>query len=192
MSLPARDLCVSLEEYLKREEASEARNEYVAGRVFAMVGASETHNLIVSNLSRNLYDPVMDSGCRVYMSDMKVWIQSAQSFYYPDIVVTCEPFEPKSVYKSAPCLIVEVLSPSTRDVDCREKLIAYRQLPSLKEYILVYQDRMQIEVYRKDDRGDWHCNIYEGNSKVQLNALPNAGLELDLEKVYRGTTVHIA
>lgn len=126
------------------------------------------------------------------MSDMKVWIQSAQSFYYPDIVVTGEPFEPKSVYKSAPCLIIEVLSPSNADVDRREKLIAYRQLPSLREYALVYQDRMEIELYRKDDQGYWHCNTYQADMKVELSAMPNAGFELDLKKVYRGTTVQTA
>lgn len=184
MYVPAQDLCLSVDEYLEFEELSQERHEYVAGRVFAMVGATDAHNVIASNLLRNLYDPVSAVGCRVYMSDMKLWVQSSQSFYYPDIMVTCEPVQPQSTYKSSPCLVIEVLSPSTMDVDRREKLIAYRHLPSLVEYALVYQDKMLIEVYRKDEQGSWHCAVYEGDTKVPFSALPNTPLELDMQKIY--------
>jgi Uma2 family endonuclease len=187
MSTPAHDLCLSVEEYLELEGTSAERHEYVAGRVFAMVGATDAHNVIAGNLYRYIYDPVRDAGCHIYGSDMKLRVEAAQSFYYPDLMVTCEPFEPQSIFKSAPCLVIEVLSPSTMDVDRREKLIAYRHLTSLTEYVLVYQDKKQIELYRKDAQGDWHCSVFtRSDSVIVLNALPEKSIELNMNDVYRG------
>lgn len=184
MSVPARDLYLSIDEYLKLEEQCEVRHEFVGGRVFAMVGATQAHNSIVSNLLRLLYDRAAECGCRIYSSDMKVWIEATQTFYYPDIVVTCEPFDAKSVFSQAPSLIAEVISPSTVDVDHREKLIAYRKLPSLQEYMLVYQDEMRVEVYRKDTDGGWSFNVYMKAGRVELQALPL--LDVDMLLLYRG------
>ena len=189
MSVPAHDLCLSVDEYIELEHASKERHEYVAGRVFAMVGASDAHNKIVGNIHRHLFDPVTDAGCHIYISDMKVWIQASESFYYPDIMISCEPFEPRAQHKSAPCLIIEVLSPSTQDVVRREKLTAYRHLASLKVYVLVYQDKQYLELYRKDDLGHWHCTVYEKESKLSIDALPTTAIELDLSKIYRGLEI---
>ncbi len=151
----------------------------------AIVGATDAHNIITGNLYRYLYDSVTASGCRAYMSDMKVWIEESQSFYYPDIMVTCEPIQAKSVYKSAPSLIIEVLSPSTQMIDQREKLTAYRLLPSLKEYVLVSQERIKVEIYRKDISGRWHCTIAQGqNAEIEFNALPGTTIQLDMRQIY--------
>lgn len=187
MPIPAHDLCLSPDEYLELEKTSSMRHEYVAGRLFAMVGASDAHNVISANLNRYLYDPVRDAGCHIYGGDMKLRIEAVQSFYYPDIMVTCEPFDAASLFKSAPCLVVEILSPSTMDVDRREKLIAYRHLPSLIEYMLVYQDKRQIEVYRKDVKGDWHCGIFtDGADFIPLEVLPDRPIQLKMTEIYRG------
>jgi len=156
-----------------------------------MVGATEAHNIIVSNLHRYIYDPVNEAGCRAFSSDMKLWIETSKSFYYPDIMVTCEPVDPRSVYKTAPCLIVEVLSPSTIDVDRREKLIAYRQLPSLIEYVLAYQDKRQLEVYRKDTNDHWHCTVFTGNDIVKLSAVAGKTIELKLADIYHQSGVQV-
>lgn len=187
MSIPAHDLCLTVDEYLKLEETATERHEYVAGRVFAMVGATQAHNVIVANFCRHLYDPVKKVGCRVFASDMKLRIEATNSFYYPDIMVTCEPFSAGSVYTHSPCLIVEVMSPSTQDVDRREKLTAYRHLPSLLEYVLVHQNKMQIEVYRKDNKGEWHCNVFSGAAKLPLIFLSDSTVELSMQDIYYGT-----
>jgi Uma2 family endonuclease len=182
-----QDLCLSEEEYLKLEETSRERHEYLAGRIFSMVGASRAHNIIVSNLHRQLYDPVKATGCHTFISDMKVKIDSLSSFYYPDLVVSCESSDPKSVYLTAPCLIVEVLSPSTQGVDLREKMLAYRNITSLKEYMVVFQDEVRVEVYRKDASGNWHCQAYVDSSTIELMALPGQIIVLDTNAIYSGS-----
>jgi Uma2 family endonuclease len=184
-----QDLCLSEEQYLKSEQLSNQRHEFLAGRLFAMVGASRGHNLIVSNLHRHVYDPVKAGGCNAFISDMKVRVEAMESYYYPDLVVSCEASAPASVFLSLPCLIVEVLSPSTMDVDRREKMLAYRKISSLKEYVLVYQDEIRIEVYRKDADGNWHCQSHSGGSSVQLNPTDTIMIDLDMESVYKDTGV---
>jgi Uma2 family endonuclease len=186
MALPAQNLSMSVSQYLLFEESVKERHEYIAGRLFAMVGATAAHNAIVGNVYRCIYDTVAEAGCRAYFSDMKVWIEALQSFYYPDIVVSCEPFDPKSVYLHAPSLIFEVLSPSTADVDRREKLQAYRQLPSMLEYVLVYQDQIKMELYQKDKGNEWRCRVFEGIDTVPLTALKNRTIELRPQDIYRG------
>ncbi len=186
MALPAENLCMTVDQYLRLEEESRERHEYVAGRIFAMVGATVGHNAIVTNINRYIYDMVAKAGCRSYSNDMKVWLEASQSFYYPDIVVSCERFDAKSVYLRAPSLIFEVLSPSTADIDKREKLQAYRQLRSLAEYVLVYQDQMKVELYQKDDRGEWRCQVFEGVDTVPLKALKTVTLDLEMQNIYCG------
>ncbi len=187
MAVPAHDLCMSESEYFELEESSQVRHEYVAGRIWSMVGASARHGVIVSNLNHHIYEPIRQAGCRAYATDMKVKVEASQSFYYPDLVVSCERFDPKSNFLVAPCLIVEVLSPSTQIVDRREKLTAYRHIPSLTEYVLVYQDKMQIEVYRKDNAGSWHCQLFSKAGKLILQSVSSSEIELDMKDIYFGT-----
>lgn len=187
MSIPAHDLCLSVDEYLEFEESSRERHEYVAGRVFLMVGANAAHNAIVSNVHGQVYEQVRQAHCHSYISDMKVRLENVQSFYYPDLVVTCEIFNPKAVYISAPCLIVEVLSPSTMNVDRREKLLAYRAISSLMEYVLIYQDKVQVELYRKDAAGNWHCQVFTEGTIVPLASVPGGLIQLDMASIYYGT-----
>jgi Uma2 family endonuclease len=177
---------MSVEEYLEQEATSIEKHEYVAGRIFAMVGASEAHNAIVSNLHRYLYDAVKEADCRIYVGDMKVRVEASQSFYYPDLVVTCEPFSARSVFKSAPRLIIEVLSPSTMEIDRREKLIAYRQLTSLAEYVVVYQDKRRIETYHKDENGQWLCDLSSNDEIVTVSISANKSVTLRMDDIYFG------
>jgi Uma2 family endonuclease len=189
MSIPAHDLCLSMEEYLEFEDSSKEKHEYVAGRIFLMVGANSAHNAIVSNFHRLIYDPVKLAGCRSYISDMKVKVEPLQSFYYPDLVVTCEIFHPKAAYISAPSLIIEVLSPSTMNVDRREKLLAYRSISSLTEYVLVDQDKVRVEVYRKDDLGNWHCHEFREGATVPISSVPGDTIQLSLHDIYYGISL---
>ena len=115
---------MSVDEYLEAERNAPMRHEYVAGQIFAMAGASDAHNTIAGNFFGRLKSDLRGRPCRVYISDMKVWIEAAQAFYYPDVVVTCDPEDNGEYSKTRPCLIVEVTSPTTTVMDHREKLQA--------------------------------------------------------------------
>jgi Uma2 family endonuclease len=182
----AKILYMTVEEYLEAEERATIRHEYVDGQVFAMSGATDAHNLIAGNLYALMHGHLRGSGCRAYINDMKVQIQSRKSFYYPDIMVTCEPFSAKSVFKDAPTLLIEVLSPSTRQIDRREKLVAYKQIDTLKEYLVVYQDRRRVEVYRRDRNGHWELTVASGKEELLLQSLPTGPLALSLDIIYDG------
>jgi len=177
---------VSQTEYLKLEETAKERHEYVAGRAYAMTGASFAHNILVANLMHVLHDPVRRSGCFVISNDMKIKIATLDSYYYPDVIVTCEKPAPTAVYVTAPHVIIEVLSPSTMSIDRREKLLAYRSIESLTEYVLVNQEKMQIEIYRKDDAGSWKLSVYKENDTVQFDSLPGGTLQIPVANIYDG------
>lgn len=181
MALHAHLSPLSVADYLDGELRSQVRHEYVAGRVFAMAGASEAHNLIAGNLYTALRAHLRGGGCRTFMSDMKVRVEKMQAYYYPDVLVTCDPADSEQYHKSRPCLILEVLSPATESIDRREKLLAYQVLDSLKEYVLVTQDRMQVEVYRRDGAGGWWVDTYAGDEGIRLESV---GLTLSMASVY--------
>lgn len=184
MSLPARNLNYSVEEYLELETRSEIRHEYVAGQVFAMAGSTESHNIISGNIFAQVRAALRGSGCRAFIFDMKARVEPTDSFYYPDVMATCEEFDAQSVFKSRPFLIVEVLSRSTMSIDRREKLAAYRQIDSLREYAVIYQDRRRIELHRKDDQGNWQTVILGEQDVLLLKSLPTGHLRLTMDEVY--------
>ena len=148
---------------MQGELASDIRHEYVAGQVFAMAGAGEAHNRISLNLAFHLRAATRGTPCGVFISDMKVRVRAHEAFYYPDVLLTCDPDDRESLYKTAPCLIAEVLSPSTEVIDRREKLVAYRSLPTLHDYLLIAQDCRRVEWYQHGEAGDWrHAMIEDG------------------------------
>ena len=155
MSIPATCLPLAVDEYLRGEQDSPIRHEYVAGQTHAMAGADLAHNRISLNLAFHLRAATRGTPCAVFISDMKVRVTACEAFYYPDVMLSCEPGYRDSLYQTAPCLIAEVLSPSTEAIDRREKLIAYRTLPSLRYYLLVAQDRRWVEVYTWQADGGW-------------------------------------
>jgi Uma2 family endonuclease len=161
MNLPAQTLAVSVADYLHGEQESQIRQEYVAGRVFAMAGAGEAHNRIAGNLFFHLRAATRGTPCGVFISDMKVRVAAHDAFYYPDVLLTCDPTDREPLYKTAPCLIAEVLSPSTEVIDRREKLLAYRALTTLRYYLLVAQDRRLVELYRREADGGWRYEVSE-------------------------------
>jgi Uma2 family endonuclease len=161
MNLPAQVHPLSVADYLQGEQHSDVRHEYVAGQVFAMAGAGEAHNRIAGNLFFHLRAATRGTPCGVFISDMKVRVAAHDAFYYPDVVLGCDPADNASLYKSAPCLIGEVLSPSTEVIDRREKLLAYRALASLRYYLLVSQDRRLVEVYRREPQVGWCYEVIE-------------------------------
>jgi Uma2 family endonuclease len=173
---------IGIQDYLTSEQAGKIRYEYIAGQLFAMVGASRAHNTIALNIASFLHAHLRGSSCQAFMADMKVRVEKADAFYYPD-VVTCESGDNKALFLSAPSVIVEVLSPATENIDRREKRLAYQHLESLKEYVLVAQDKFQVEVYLRSTTAAWEVDIYEGNEIAPLRSLD---LELPLAVIYEG------
>lgn len=170
------------EDYLAGENDREEgpRHEYVNGQVYAMVGVSRTHARITGNLFAFLHRALRGSGCRVFATDLKVRIQTAteERFYYPDIQATCAE-ESASHYNRAPCLIVEVLSPHTERIDRTEKLAAYKLIDSLQEYVLVAQDRHQVEIRRRAD--GWRVESLRDGDVL---ALGSVGVEVPVADIY--------
>jgi Uma2 family endonuclease len=174
---------LTVEEYLKAEESSDIRHEYVDGEIFAMAGASEEHNLIATNIIALLRPHLRGTSCRAFVSDMKVkvQVQKADIFYYPDLLVTCDPKDSERYFKTRPTLIVEVLSNSTKTIDKREKRLNYQSIESLQEYVLVSQDEIKVEVYRQDAQGNWSLTILGKDDELQLNSV---GLNITMSDVY--------
>lgn len=147
---------LSPEEYLEAEEKSSIKHEYRQGQVYAMAGASNNHVVISLNFASILRNHLRGSGCRTFIADTKVRIESVNTYYYPDIAVSCDrkdlEFENFICY---PCLIVEVLSDATEAFDRGDKFADYRQIESLQEYVLVSQTKMKVECFRRNQEGHW-------------------------------------
>jgi Uma2 family endonuclease len=184
MSLPKPVEYISVEEYLEGEQVGDVKHEYIAGQVYAMAGTSLEHNQLALNVASWLRRRLRGGRCRTFISDVKVRIDPIGTFYYPDVVVTCEEEGKARYYISRPCLIVEVLSPSTEVIDRREKLLTCRQLDSLREYVLIAQDERRIEVYRRDDAGEWGQEILGPNADLRFESLPGGALSMTMDEVY--------
>jgi len=169
---------ITIEEYLEGEKESDLRHEYIGGEIYAMVGTSKLHNLIAGSLFASFRAHLKDSPCNVFMSDMKVRVDNA--FYYPDIIVSCVKTDPDVYYESSPMIIIEVLSPATEARDRFEKRLAFQRLDSLKEYVLVSQDRMNIEIYRRVENG-WEMEKYSSSEVVHFSSI---GLKKPIEEIY--------
>ena len=124
--------------------------------------------------------------CRAFVSDMKVEIktssQRANFFYYPDVVVTCNSQDRERYFLNSPCLVIEILSPSTQATDKREKRINYQTIESLQEYVLVSQDEIRVEIYRKDNNGNWTVETLGKNDDLALDFV---GLTLAMTDIYK-------
>ncbi len=149
------------EAYLQAETHSPTKHEYIDGDIYAMAGANEADVTIALNLASLLRSHVRGSDCRVYIADMKAYLEQANRFYYPDILVTCDPRDQNtSTYKRFPKLIVEVLSDSTEAFDRGDKFADYQTLDSLQEYVLINTKRPRIECFRRDSAGLWVLQSY--------------------------------
>lgn len=175
---------LTVEEYLELEERSTVKHEYVGGEIYALAGASDRHNRISGKIYRRLADAADGGPCRVYMSDMRLRLED-DTFYYPDVMVVCEPLESENpTFQREPCLVVEVVSPSTESIDRREKLAVYKKVESLQAYLIVAQDREWIEHYRRDENGTWQRGDLLNEGRLSLPCPP--GARLSLEDVYEG------
>ena len=174
---------LSVKDYLDLESSSDQRHEYVSGAICEMVDGTVRHNLISLSLATLLRAHLKNSTCHVFMSDMKVQIDSI--FYYPDIMVVCSPVDPKSLFQTEPTLLIEVLSKSTEAKDRLEKLVAYQSIPSVQEYVLVAQDKVSIDIYRResnaDDEASWVLEYLSYGDVLKLHSI---NFELPAEAFY--------
>ncbi len=176
---------VSVSDYLASEETATTRSEYIDGWVRAMTGATNRHNRVKMNCLFHLSLALRGMKCQPFDSDTKVRIRrvTRTRFYYPDAQVVCESNAPTDVYQDAPVLIVEVLSPSTRQYDLDEKLAAYLEIPSLECYIILEQHMPTAIVMRRTENG-FLRETYEG-VEAQI-PLPFLGCSLFLRDIYEG------
>lgn len=175
---------VSKEEYLERERHATTKSEYLDGIIVAMAGASPNHNRITVNLIRDFSIRLEETSCEVFGSDMRVSVPECNRYYYPDISVACQApsfEEEESASLLDPVLLIEVLSPSTKEYDRVEKWLCYQTIPSLQAYLLVSYDSPRIEVYQRVESG-WHYQIYTAESTLSLPFLP---VVLAVNEVYR-------
>ena len=180
---PRRTPPLTVDEYLEMEEASPTKHEYVAGQIFSLAGASERHNRIAMNVAAQLWAAAGDGPCRVYGSDMRLRIGD-DVVYYPDVQVVCDPADTEQRYTSSPCVVVEVLSPSTSSIDLREKLMAYRRIERLRAYVIVFQDeRRVLRHYRAEDDAWFDALHFADDSRVPF---PCPEVDLSLADIYRG------
>jgi Uma2 family endonuclease len=149
------------QEYLEWEEQQPIKYEYINGGVFAMTGGILPHNDIALNLASALKNHLRGKGCKVFMVDAKVGVSPNGPFHYPDVMVTCDSRDRTArqvIYH--PCLIVEVLFPSTEAFDRGNKFRNYRRIETLKEYVLIEADRMNVECYGINEKGKWELTPY--------------------------------
>jgi len=175
---------LSVDDYLAGEEVSEVKHEYLGGNAYAMAGATTEHNQISMNIAFAFRTHLTGKRCRVFMSDVKVRLTTVgeDAFYYPDVMVGCDPRDTHQLYLLFPKVIVEVSSESTERLDRGEKRLAYQTLESLEEYLIVAQDRAEVTIFRRTNK--WAPETTAGlGQKVTLQCFD---LALLLSAVYEG------
>jgi Uma2 family endonuclease len=157
------------EDYLKREEDSLIRHEYRRGNVYVMAEESNNHTLIVGNLSVLLKNHLRKSKCHSYSLDTKVYVEAVNSYYYPDVVASYDVLDRAfDEFLRYPCLIVEVLSSETEVFDRGDKFTDYRSLESLQEYVLISQNQMRVECFRRTSEDEWVLYSYGEADRIHL------------------------
>lgn len=170
------------EEYFVWEEKQLLRHEYLNGEIYAMGGGTQNHGRIASNIIFIVKSHLRGGGCQVGNSDCRVNILETNDYVYPDVSVTCNDSDRTATQAiQYPCLIVEVLSPSTANYDRGDKFRLYRRNPSLQDYVLVDAEKIAIDLYRKNDRGNWEIFNYQAGDNIELRSID---LSFPIESVY--------
>jgi Uma2 family endonuclease len=188
MSLPAPQPVFDAQAYLAWEAEQSTKHEYHDGEVFAMAGASDAHVTVAGNVYMALRNHLRCSPCSVFISDMKLRVEEDNAFFYPDVFVTCaESDRGQSHSKSAPVLVVEVLSPATSAYDRGAKFAAYRKLPTLREYALIDPERLSLDLFRREgDSKRWVLHPIEAGGHVEWASV---GLQVPLEALYEDVPI---
>lgn len=178
----------TIEEYLEMEQASQEKHEYYQGEVFAMSGPKVPHGIISGNTFGILFNALKGKSCRPFNSEQRIHIEKNTLFTYPDIFVVCGEIETRNNDDwniLNPTVIVEILSPSTRDYDHGLKFQLYRDIPSLKEYVLIDSESIHVEVFFLNNHGNWELKEYKLiDDSFTLNSIQ---VKLELKEIYEGT-----
>lgn len=179
-------LRLSAQEYLAWEATQPTKNEFLAGEIFAMVGATDAHNIVSGNVYTLLRAHLRSGPCRTYMLDVKLRVETADAYFYPDVFVTCEQRDHASRLEEAhPKLIVEVLSESTADYDRGEKFAIYRRIAELQEYLLIDPDLQTIDRFERGAAGEWILHDVRGLDMLRLSSID---LTLATRDVFEGVS----
>ncbi len=177
---------MTIEEYLAWEPLQELRYEYVNGEVIAMTGGSIPHNDIALNLYTALRPHLRARGCRVNVSDVKVQMTPQSAYYYPDVVVSCDPQDINSrKFIQNPKIIVEVLSPGTTNRDKGEQFTNYLKIPSLQEYLLINSESISVERYCRGEGKMWLYYPYTEGDVITLSSIE---FEIPIALIYEDVT----
>jgi Uma2 family endonuclease len=168
------------QEYLELEETAKYKSEYLNGHIYAMAGASANHVRLTSNVNGLLHAQLRGHSCEIMGSDMRVKVDATGLYTYPDALVVCDPQfdEANANTLLNPCAIVEVLSPSTQAYDRSEKWEHYQHLASLRDYVLIEQDRMRVEHFSRQEDGAWLFRVYETSEQEIVLSCTDSRLKL--------------
>jgi Uma2 family endonuclease len=184
VAIPQQPPKMTIEEYFAWELQQELRYEYVNGEVFAMTGGTIPHNDIALNFYRALYPHLRARGCRVNVSDVKVQVTPQSPYYYPDVIVSCDPQDLNArKFIQNPKIIAEVLSPSTSEKDRGEKFTNYLKIPSLQEYLLIDSEKISVERYCRGEGKMWLYYPYTEGDMITLSSIE---FELAIAPLYEG------
>jgi len=187
MGQAAEKLRFTREEYLEWDARQVERHEYVNGEVFLLAGARRGHAVIAGNIFAELHSQLKGKPCRPYMADMKLQVDAADAFFYPDVMVTCDERDAKAdMYLEHPSLIIEVLSDSTAAYDLGQKFEYYRLIPELLEYVVIEPERQRIYLYRKNEAGEWLLSDVRAGAPVLFATV---GCSISREDIFEGVAV---
>jgi len=178
--IPAK---IPVNDYLQGELLSDVRHEYIDGQVYAMAGAGERHNRIAMNAAYHLRSAARGGPCGVFMSDMKSQVRDGNTYYYPDVMVACDPSDDHELYKHSPCLIIEVQSPGTEKTDRREKWFAYRNIEALRYYLLISSQTRRVEYFARNADNIWETADLDPGETLPIHC-GDYRAELSLEALY--------
>lgn len=187
MGQVAEKLRFTREEYLEWEARQPERHEYVNGEVFSLAGARRGHAVIAGNVFAELHTQLKGKPCRPFMADMKLQIDAADAFFYPDVMVTCDERDARAdLQLEHPRLIIEVFSDSTAAYDLSLKFEYYRLIPELREYVVIEPDHQRIYPYRKNETGEWLLRDLLVDEPLTLSSV---GCVITREDIFDGGTV---
>jgi Uma2 family endonuclease len=171
------------EEYFAWEETQLEKHEYIDGEVYAMSGGSKNHSLLAARMITLFSNHLDGSNCDTATSDLRVNIVETSNYTYPDVSVTCDDRDQTTTqYITYPCLIVEVLSDSTEAYDRGGKFRMYRNNPVLQDYLLVSSTSIEMDLYHKNDVGEWMIINYQAGDLIELKSI---NLSFAIEQIYR-------
>ena len=178
----------TVEEYLELTKTSEIKYEYYRGEIFAMAGASNRHNVLFKNVYGELFGKLKGKSCQPYGSDLRIHIPQNTLYTYPDISIICKNIlDEKSNDNSViePTVLIEILSPPTEKYDRGEKFQLYKKIPSLKEYILISSENINVQVFRLSENRHWASQEYKNIDEIM--EIKSLQLTFPLQEIYAGT-----